>query len=46
MVSEKAEKDKRINLKPGRYVRIESDTRLARVDGCCYAKGISESFRV
>lgn len=32
MVSEKAEKDKRINLKPGRYVRIESDTRLARVD--------------
>lgn len=32
MVSEKAEKDKRINLKPGRYVRVESDTRLARVD--------------
>jgi len=32
MVSEKAERDKRINLKPGRYVRIESDTRLARVD--------------
>ena len=32
MVSEKAEKDKRIKLKPGRYVRIESDTRLARVD--------------
>lgn len=32
MVAEKAEKDKRINLKPGRYVRIESDTRLARVD--------------
>ena len=32
MVSEKAEKDKRINLKPGRYVRVESDSRLARVD--------------
>ncbi len=32
MVSEKAEKDKRINVKPGRYVRIESDSRLARVD--------------
>lgn len=32
MVSEKAERDKRIKLKPGRYVRIESDTRLARVD--------------
>lgn len=32
MVSEKAEKDKRINLKPGRYVRVESDTRLSRVD--------------
>ena len=32
MVSEKAERDKRINLKPGRYVRIESDSRLARVD--------------
>ena len=32
MVSEKAEKDKKINLKPGRYVRIEADTRLARVD--------------
>ena len=32
MVSEKAEKDKRINLKPGRYVRVKSDTRLARVD--------------
>ena len=32
MVSEKAERDKRINLKPGRYVRVESDTRLARVD--------------
>ena len=32
MVSEKAEKDKRISLKPGRYVRIESDSRLARVD--------------
>lgn len=32
MVTEKAEKDKRISLRPGRYVRIESDTRLARVD--------------
>lgn len=32
MVSERVEKDKRISLKPGRYVRIESDSRLARVD--------------
>ncbi|MBR0091097.1 MAG: putative DNA binding domain-containing protein [Lachnospiraceae bacterium] len=32
MVAEKAEKDKKIHLKPGRYVRIEADTRLARVD--------------
>ena len=32
MVSEKADRNKRINLKPGRYVRIESDSRLARVD--------------
>lgn len=32
MVSEKAERNKRISLKPGRYVRIESDSRLARVD--------------
>ncbi|MBE5844482.1 MAG: AAA family ATPase [Butyrivibrio sp.] len=32
MVAEKAEKDKKVNLKPGRYVRIEADTRLARVD--------------
>lgn len=32
MVAEKAEKDKRIKLKPGRYVRIETDSRLARVD--------------
>lgn len=32
MVSERAERDRRINLKPGRYVRIESDSRLARVD--------------
>lgn len=31
MVSEKAEKDKKINLKAGRYVRKESDSRLARV---------------
>lgn len=32
MVSEKAGKDKTINLKPGRYVRIEADSRIARVD--------------
>lgn len=32
MVSERAEKDKKIKLKPGRYVRIESESRLARVD--------------
>lgn len=32
MVSEKAEKDKKIKLKPGRYIRVESDTRFARVD--------------
>ncbi len=32
MVAEKAEKDKKIKLKPGRYVRIEANTRLARVD--------------
>jgi len=32
MVSEKAERDKKINLKAGRYIRIEADTRLARVD--------------
>ena len=32
MVAEKAEKDKKIKLKPGRYVRIEAETRLARVD--------------
>lgn len=32
MVSERAEKDPKIRLKPGRYVRIESDSRLARVD--------------
>ena len=32
MVSEKAEKDKRIHLKPGRYVRPETDSRIARVD--------------
>lgn len=31
-VSERAEKDKKIHLKAGRYVRIESDSRLARVD--------------
>ena len=31
MVSEKAERSKEISLKAGRYVRIESDTRLARV---------------
>lgn len=32
MVAEKAEKDKKVSLKPGRYVRIEAETRLARVD--------------
>lgn len=32
MVSEKAEKDKAIHLKPGRYVRIEADSRIAHVD--------------
>ena len=32
MVSEKAERDKKINLKAGRYIRIEADTRLAKVD--------------
>ncbi len=32
MVSEKAERDRKINLKAGRYVRIEADTRLAKVD--------------
>ncbi len=32
MVAEKAESNKKINLKAGRYVRIEADTRLARVD--------------
>ena len=31
-VTEKAEKDKRIGLKPGRYIRYERDSRLARVD--------------
>ena len=32
MVRERAEHDKKIHLKAGRYVRIESDSRLARVD--------------
>ncbi len=32
MVSERAERDKRFQLKAGRYVRIEAETRLARVD--------------
>lgn len=32
MVSERAEKEKKIQLKAGRYVRIEAETRLARVD--------------
>lgn len=31
MVSDRAEKDKKIHLKAGRYVRIETDSRLARV---------------
>ena len=32
MVSEKAENDKKIGIKPGRYIRIEAQSRLARVD--------------
>lgn len=32
MVSDRAERDKKINLKAGRYVRVETDSRLARVD--------------
>lgn len=32
MVSEKAGRDKEIKLRPGRYVRVEAETRLARVD--------------
>ena len=32
MISEKAEHDKKFHLKAGRYVRIESDSRLARID--------------
>ena len=32
MVSDRAERDRRIRLRPGRYVRIEAETRLARVD--------------
>lgn len=32
MVSDRAERDKKIHLKAGRYIRIESDSRLARVD--------------
>jgi len=32
MVSDRAEKDKKIHLKAGRYVRVETDSRLARVD--------------
>ena len=32
MVSDRAEKDKTINLKFGRYVRVEAESRLARVD--------------
>ena len=31
-VTEKAEKDKRIGLKPGRYIRYENESRLAKVD--------------
>lgn len=31
-VTEKAEKDKRIALRPGRYIRYERDSRLAKVD--------------
>jgi predicted HTH transcriptional regulator len=32
MVNEKAEENRNLRLKPGRYIRIESDSRLARVD--------------
>ncbi len=32
MVSDRAEKDKTINLKFGRYVRVKAESRLARVD--------------
>lgn len=32
MVSDRAERDKKIHLKAGRYVRVEADSRLARVD--------------
>jgi len=32
MVSDKAEKEKSLRVKPGRYVRIESETRLAGVN--------------
>lgn len=32
MVSERVEKDKRFTLKAGRYVRVEAESRLARVD--------------
>ena len=32
MVSERAENDKKIKLKAGRYIRVEAESRLARVD--------------
>jgi len=32
MVSDRAERDRKINLKAGRYVRIEAETRLARIE--------------
>lgn len=32
MVSDRAEGDKKINLKAGRYVRVEAESRLARID--------------
>ena len=32
MVSDKAEKNKKINLKSGRYIRFEAESRLARVN--------------
>ena len=32
MISEKAENDKKIGIKPGRYIRFEAQSRLARVD--------------
>ena len=53
MVTEKAEKENKIRLKPGRYVRIEADTRLARVDEeyehqgyCTYQRALSANINL